>query len=262
MKVIVIGATGTIGRAVADALETEHEVMRASRNGSTRVDLEIPDSIDTLFDTVGEVDAVICCAASGQLTPLASPSDERFTLGLKGKLLGQVLLRRAVNHLRDGGSVTLTSGVFKEPTPGSSFGALVNAGLEAFVQAAAIEMPRGLRVNVVSPGWVKETLEKLGMDSQGGTLLSDVVHAYLQVVTPRAGPTATYNPPTSSPPPTASTSSTSPSPTAATSPHGTTSPTEAASSTTKPPRSPAASSTPAKPNPPRKPTSTPSAPRC
>ncbi|MEU1800095.1 short chain dehydrogenase [Streptomyces sp. NPDC019937] len=184
MKVIVIGATGTIGRAVADALETKHEVIRASRNGSTRVDLEIPGSIDTLFDTVGEVDAVICCAASGQLTPLASPSDEEFTLGLKGKLLGQVmLLRRALNHLRDGGSVTLTSGVFKEPTRGGSFGALVNAGLEAFVQAAAIEMPRGLRVNVVSPGWVKETLEKLGMDSQGGTLLSDVVHAYLQVVT-------------------------------------------------------------------------------
>ncbi|MFI6254372.1 short chain dehydrogenase [Streptomyces sp. NPDC051016] len=184
MKIVVIGATGTIGRAVADALETEHEVVRASRNGSTRVDLEIPGSIDALFDTVGAVDAVICCAASGQLTPITSASDDEFTLGLNGKLLGQVmLLRRAVNHVRDGGSVTLTSGVFKEPTPGSSFGALVNAGLEAFVHAVAIEVPRGLRVNVVSPGWVKETLEKLGMDSRGGTPLSDVVHSYVQAVT-------------------------------------------------------------------------------
>ncbi|MET8945454.1 short chain dehydrogenase [Streptomyces sp. NPDC004542] len=184
MKIIVIGATGTIGRAVADTLETEHEVIRASRNGSTQVDLEIPGSIDALFDTVGGVDAVICCAASGRLTPVTSPSDDEFTLGLKGKLLGQVmLLRRGCDHVRDGGSVTLTSGVFKEPTPGSSFGALVNAGLEAFVQALAIEMPRGLRVNVVSPGWVKETLEKLGMDSRGGTPLSDVVHSYIQAVT-------------------------------------------------------------------------------
>ncbi|MFD8258722.1 short chain dehydrogenase [Streptomyces griseoluteus] len=184
MKIIVIGATGTIGRAVAEALETEHEVIRASRNGSTRVDLENPSSIDALFDTVGAVDAVICCAASGQLTPIASPSDDEFTLGLKGKLLGQVmLLRRAVNHVRDDGSVTFTSGVFEEPTPGSSFGALVNAGLEAFVHAAAIEMPRGLRVNVVSPGWVKETLDKLGMDSRGGTPLSDVVHSYIRAVT-------------------------------------------------------------------------------
>ncbi|MFI1357284.1 short chain dehydrogenase [Streptomyces sp. NPDC020898] len=184
MKIVVIGATGTIGCAVADALETEHEVIRASRNGSPGVDLEIPASIDALFDTVGTVDAVICCAASGQLTPLTAPSDDEFTLGLKGKLLGQVmLLRRALNHIRDGGSITLTSGTFQEPTPGSSFGALVNAGLEAFVQAAAIEMPRGLRVNVVSPGWVKETLEKLGMDTAGGTPLSDVAHTYVEVVT-------------------------------------------------------------------------------
>lgn len=179
----MIGATGTIGRAVADALETEHEVIRASRNGTTRVDLESPASIDVLFGTVGTVDAVICCAASGQLTPLTSPSDDEFTLGLKGKLLGQVaLLRRSVNHVRDEGSVILTSGVFQEPTPGGSFGALVNAGLEAFVQAAAIEMPRGLRVNVVSPGWVKETLEKLGTDPRGGTPVKDVAHAYIEVV--------------------------------------------------------------------------------
>ncbi|MEU9197944.1 short chain dehydrogenase [Streptomyces hundungensis] len=183
MKILVIGATGTIGRAVADALETEHEVIRASRNGSTRVDLEIPASIDVLFGAVGTVDAVICCAASGQLTPLSSPSDDEFTLGLRGKLLGQVaLLRRAVDHVRDGGSITLTSGIFQEPTPGGSFGALVNAGLEAFVRAAAIEMPRGLRVNVVSPGWVKETLEKLGMDPKGGTPVRDVAHAYIEVV--------------------------------------------------------------------------------
>jgi NAD(P)-dependent dehydrogenase (short-subunit alcohol dehydrogenase family) len=99
-------------------------------------------------------------------------------------LLGQVkLLRRALDHVRDGGSITLTSGIFQEPTPGGSFGALVNAGLEAFVRAAAIEMPRGVRVNVVSPGWVMETLEKLGMDNGGGTPLSDVAHTYIEVVT-------------------------------------------------------------------------------
>ena len=106
MKVIVIGATGIIGSAVADALETDHEVIRASRGGTTRVDVEDPASIDALFDTVGEVDAVVCCAASGQLAPLTSSSDEDFTFGLEGKLLGQVrLLRRALEHVRDGGSV-------------------------------------------------------------------------------------------------------------------------------------------------------------
>lgn len=143
MKVIVIGATGVIGGAVAGALEAGHEVIRVSRGGTTRADLEDPASIDALFATVGEVDAVVCCAAGGRLAPLVSSSDEDFTHGLESKLLGQVrLLRRALEHVRDGGSITLTGGTFEKPTPGSAFGALVNAGLEAFVRAAAIEMPR------------------------------------------------------------------------------------------------------------------------
>jgi NAD(P)-dependent dehydrogenase (short-subunit alcohol dehydrogenase family) len=77
---------------------------------------------------------------------------------------------------------SLTSGTFREPTPGGSFGALVNAGLEAFVRAAAVEMPRGLRVNAVSPGWVTETLERLGMDTEGGTPAGEVARAYVEVL--------------------------------------------------------------------------------
>jgi NAD(P)-dependent dehydrogenase (short-subunit alcohol dehydrogenase family) len=127
------------------------------------------------------VDAVVCCAASGRLTPLADESDERFTAGLETKLLGQVrLVRRALHHLRDGGSVTITSGRFDQPTPGGAFGALVNSGLEAFVEAAAVELP--LRVNAVSPGWVTETLVALGMDGAEGTPASVVAKAYVEAV--------------------------------------------------------------------------------
>ncbi|MBA6439523.1 short chain dehydrogenase [Streptomyces sp. GMR22] len=187
MKVIVIGATGTIGRAVADALEGRHEVVRASRTGAggaVRVDMADPATLDHLFATVRDVDAVVCCAASGALTPLGGDaSDEEFTTGLDAKLLGQVaLVRRALHHLRDGGSITLTSGVFEKPTPGGAFGALVNAGLDAFVRAAAIEMERGLRVNAICPGWVRETLEKLGMDPAEGTPVETVAQAYAQVI--------------------------------------------------------------------------------
>ncbi|TDD90746.1 short chain dehydrogenase [Actinomadura rubrisoli] len=182
MKIIIVGASGTIGSAVADLLEKEHEVVRASRRGSVRVDMDDHASIDALFDTVQDVDAVVCCAASGALTPLDS-ADGDFTAGLQNKLLGQVhLLRRALHQLRDGGSVTLTSGAFDRPVPGSSFSALVNAGLEAFVSAAAIEMPRGLRVNVVSPGWVAETLEAMGLDGADGTLAAEVARAYVEAV--------------------------------------------------------------------------------
>jgi NAD(P)-dependent dehydrogenase (short-subunit alcohol dehydrogenase family) len=181
MKVIVVGATGTIGGAVATALEAEHDVVRASRRGEPRVDLGDPASIAALFATVDDADAVVCCAASAPLTPL---TDDAFEPRLQGKLFGQVrLAREAVGRLRDGGSITLTSGRIPEATPGSAGGALVNAGLEAFVAAAAVEMPRGLRINAVSPGWVRETLVALDMDPAGGTPAAAVADAYVEAVT-------------------------------------------------------------------------------
>ncbi|MGK9166921.1 short chain dehydrogenase [Inquilinus limosus] len=182
MKIIVIGATGTIGAAVAAALEARHEVVRASRTGSPAVDMEDPDSIAALLAAAGPVDAVVCCAASARMAPLDAP-DADFFQGLQGKLLGQVkLLRRALPHLRDGGSVTLTAGTFDPPMAGAAFGALVNAGLEAFVRAAALELPRGLRVNAVSPGWVRETLLAMGRDGAAGTPAADVARAYVAAV--------------------------------------------------------------------------------
>ncbi len=182
MKIVVIGATGTIGSAVAHALESRHEIVRASRNGSVTVDLSETRSIAEMFARVGRVDAVVCCAASAPLAALDSLSDEEFMLSVKSKLFGQVsLVRHAFDQLRDDGSVTLTSGVIP-PMSGSAAGALVNAGLEAFVRAAALEAPRRIRLNVVCPGWVKETLAKLNLDDAGGTAVRDVAHAYVVAV--------------------------------------------------------------------------------
>ncbi|MGW1737312.1 short chain dehydrogenase [Nocardia sp. NPDC001965] len=183
MRILVIGATGTIGSAVAANLAARHEVVGASRRGPVRVDMADIATIDTLFAAVGTVDAVVCCAASGGLTPLSAGSDTEFWAGLDGKLVGQVdLVRRAAARVRDRGSVTLTSGRFIEPVPGSSLGYLVNAGLEAFVHAAATEMPRGIRLNTVSPGWVRETLLGLGMDPAGGTPVADIAQVYVDAV--------------------------------------------------------------------------------
>jgi NAD(P)-dependent dehydrogenase (short-subunit alcohol dehydrogenase family) len=181
MRVVVIGATGTIGRSVATVLESAgHEVLRASRSGNPSVDLSEPDSADALLSSAGAVDAVVCCAASAPLTPL---TDDDFVPTLKAKLFGQVeVTRRAVRVLADGGSITLTTGEIPAATPGSAGGALVNAGLEAFVTAAAVELPRGLRLNAVSPGWVSESLIQLGMDPSDGTPVADVARVYLLAV--------------------------------------------------------------------------------
>lgn len=187
MRILVIGATGTVGGAVADALaarDETYEVLRAARRGGPlRVDLTDTASVDALLDTTGPVDAIVCCAASGATAPLTAPSDAEFWTGLDGKLTGQVdLVRRALTHVRDGGSLTLTSGRFAEPVPGSSLGHLVNAGLEAFVHAAAVEMPRGVRLNAVSPGWVRETLTALGMDPTPGIPAADLARVYVNAV--------------------------------------------------------------------------------
>ncbi|MEK2477707.1 short chain dehydrogenase [Streptomyces noursei] len=183
MKVLVIGATGTIGSAVAHALEATHQVVKASRSGPLRTDLEDPSSVDALFERVPDLDAVVCCAASGPLVDLASVTDDAFVAGIQGKLLGQVALaRRAVHHLRDGGSITLTGGTFSAPLAGGSLGALVNSGLEGFVRNAASELPRRLRINLISPGWIKETLEGMGADGADGTPVAEVARAYVDAV--------------------------------------------------------------------------------
>lgn len=183
VKILVIGATGTLGSAVAAALAASHEVVPASRRGTLSVDLEDPPSLDAAFRAVSGLAAVVCCAANGPLVDLASVADADLAAGLRGKLLGQVaLVQRAAHHLPDGGSITLTAGTFAAPLPGGSLGALINAGLEGFVRNAASELPRGLRLNVVSPGWIKETLESMGEDGSGGTPVARVAESYLAAV--------------------------------------------------------------------------------
>ena len=185
MKIIVVGATGTIGAAVAKALAAnKHEVVAASRNGAVKVNLDEPASIRAMFDTVRDVDAVISCAGNAVFKPFADLTDADYELCLRSKLMGQVALARtAKDHLRDGGSITVTTGVLAmRPMPGSAAISLVNAGLEGFVRAAALEMPRRLRINAVSPPWVKETLVKLRMDPAPGLAAADVAKAYVAAV--------------------------------------------------------------------------------
>ncbi|MCR6484461.1 short chain dehydrogenase [Amycolatopsis sp. OK19-0408] len=179
MKIIVLGATGLVGRAVTEALEPRHDVLRVSRTTAAKADLDDPASLDALFAEAA--DAVVCCAANVPLKPLAELTDTQVLDDLRGKLLGQVALaRRAAGRLTDGGSITLTGGTFDEPIPGSGLGALVNSGLEGFVRSAAAELPRGLRINVVSPGWISETLAAMGRD--GGTPVAVVAEAYRALV--------------------------------------------------------------------------------
>jgi len=181
MKIMVVGATGTIGKAVAALLEQNHEVVRVGhRDGDHRVDLGSRASIEALFNAVGPLDAVVSTAGAAGFGPFAQLDDDAFELALSNKLMGQVnLARTGMDRVNEGGSITLTSGVLsRQPIPGSVAVSMANGALESFAKAAALEIGRGVRVNVVSPVFVKETMELMGMDPTPGVSAADTARAY------------------------------------------------------------------------------------
>lgn len=185
MRILVIGATGTVGRAVVAALSAGNEVVSASlRNAAIKVDIADPASIRQMYRSVGKLDAVVCAAGQAKFAPLAQLSDADFRFCLDNKLMGQVnVVRFGFEHVADRGSFTLTTGILANaPMVGSGAISLVNAGLEGFVRAAALEAPRKIRVNAVSPPWVTETLQALKMDTSQGLPAAAVARAYARSV--------------------------------------------------------------------------------
>ncbi|QJD89496.1 short chain dehydrogenase [Duganella dendranthematis] len=165
MKVIVIGATGAVGKAVVAELGQRHEVvMVGARGGQHQVDFADIASVRSLFAKVGKVDAVVVAAGSLHFAPLDSFTPEQFYVGLNSKLMGQVNVALvAQEYLNDGGSITLTSGIVaEEPIRNGVSATMVNAAVEGFARAAAIELPRGLRINVVSPTVLAESMDSYG----------------------------------------------------------------------------------------------------
>ena len=183
MRVVVVGATGVIGSAVADALaDRGHEVLGASRHASIHVDLADAASISAMYTAVGQVDAVVSCAGAGVFKPLIELTDEDIDATFIGKVFGQVnLVRSGVPHVSDGGVFVLTAGLFgQKPVPGATALAMSNGALESFARAATLDLPRNIRVTTISPPWIKETAEKMGMP--GGLPTAENAKTYVAVV--------------------------------------------------------------------------------
>ncbi|MBB3328254.1 short chain dehydrogenase [Microlunatus antarcticus] len=154
MKILVIGATGLVGGAAADALEAfGDEVLRASKSSELAVDLTEPESIQALFERIGSVDAVVSAVGSVPFKPLADLTADDYRSAYLGKVAAQLdVVRIGTPHLPDGGSITLTTGILaREPIRTGAAAAMANGALESFVISAAAELPRGLRINAVSP---------------------------------------------------------------------------------------------------------------
>lgn len=186
MKIAVIGATGTIGGAVSNLLKEEgHEVIASSRNIEPRVNIDNPGSIDAFYNKTGSIDAVICAAGIANFGALQDLTDQQIQRGIQSKLMGQVnLVRKGLDYLNKGGTFVLTSGMLStQPWPNTSAVAMVNAGLEGFTRAAALDLDDNKRICIVSPPLIRETAARMGRDTEPWPEASKVAEAYLKAVT-------------------------------------------------------------------------------
>lgn len=163
MKIVIVGASGTVGSAVSELLAQDHQVIRVGHSrGDATVDMCDPASIKALFAQVGQFDALVVASGSVAFNGLTEMTDEQWQVGLESKLMGQInLTRAAIPYLTDKGSITLISGILsEEPINWGVSASTVNGAIDHFVKAAAYELPRGLRINVVSPTVLEESMDK------------------------------------------------------------------------------------------------------
>ena len=165
MRILIIGATGTIGSAVRSELASRHEIITAGRNrADIFVDITSSESITTMYQAVGKVDAVISTTGSAYFGSLLELTPENNEIAIQSKLKGQInLVLLGLNHVNDQGSFTLTTGIIMDdPIVGGVSSAMAGGAIRGFVQSAAIEMPRGIRINNVSPNVLVESMKKYG----------------------------------------------------------------------------------------------------
>ena len=166
MKIILIGANGTIGELVQTAMAgAGHEIVKVGRkSGDFQVDIESRESIRRLYQVVGSFDAVAIAAGEVVFAPLSQLTAENWQFSLGSKLMGQIsLVQEAIPFINKRGSFTLVSGVLnEEPIFAGVAGATVSGALEGFVRAAAVELPKELRINVVNPTILKESEAHMG----------------------------------------------------------------------------------------------------
>lgn len=187
MKIIIIGATGTIGKEIVKNMEARHTVIKVGNTkGDFQVDIRSPQSILKLFDTVGKVDAIMSACGNLYFGPLTEMTGDDFSVGLQDKLLGQVNLALIGQHyLNEGGSITLNSGIVSiQPIVGGANASCVNAAIEGFVLGASIELKNSMRINAVCPSVVTESLDTYGPFFPGyeSVSVSSVAKAYQRSV--------------------------------------------------------------------------------
>ena len=162
MKILIIDEFND-SKTVVSHFKQKNEILIAGRtNGDVIVDIANSSSIQSMFEKIGKVDAIICIAGEAKWDDFNKLSEEDYYIGLKSKLMGQVnLVRIGQDYLNSNGSITLSTGILADdPVVKTASASMVNGGIHSFVQAVALEIENGIRVNVVSSGMVEDAYEK------------------------------------------------------------------------------------------------------
>jgi len=165
MKIIIVGGTGTIGKAVVKELQARHEIITVGhQHGDKQVDITDAKSIEKLYQSIGKFDAVVATTGKVHFGPLPELTAEHYQIGLKDKLMGQInLVLIGLKYINAAGSFTLTSGILShDPIRFGSSASMVNGAIDSFVKSAAIELPKSIRINAVSPTVLTESMNIFG----------------------------------------------------------------------------------------------------
>ncbi|RJO78422.1 short chain dehydrogenase [Nocardia panacis] len=186
MRIVVVGGAGTIGRRLVPALrEHGHEVITAARNsGDVRVDLTSHDSIEAFYRYLGAVDGVVAIAAHGALDEFTDLTADALARNMRAKFFGQAdLVLTGQHHCADGASFTLTSGIFADqPWRGVTGGGVISGALHSFVLSAALELPRGMRINAVSPTLIGDSVDEFEFPGLPVVPMDELVRHYVRCV--------------------------------------------------------------------------------
>jgi len=165
-KVIVIGASGKIGKAALSGLE-HHDVVSASNSGKGcdyQVNIGSETSIRKLFEQVGSFDAIVNTVGVCEYADFTNMTEEQWMTTVLSKMMGQInLVRIGQEYINDAGSFSLISGILSsKPIPLAIADATTSAAIDTFVKCVAYELPRGIRVNSINPTVIEEAWDVYG----------------------------------------------------------------------------------------------------
>jgi NAD(P)-dependent dehydrogenase (short-subunit alcohol dehydrogenase family) len=182
MKIIIVGASGRIGKEVDKALSVNHDIVRVGyRSGDIQCDYTIPESVRDMFEKLGEFDALISVIGGDSIfKPFADLNDDDYKYGFERKFLGQIrFLKLGETYVRDNGSFVFTSGFLSHyPNPASIATGPLNATVNTFVRNTASLLPRGIRINVVSPAPIVQP----GQEGKGLVTAAETAKLYVEAV--------------------------------------------------------------------------------